>query len=141
MPDTATPPPLHYWRFVIALGALSLVLGAAEQHPFKDSLLYSGYPPYRNKPEHCSHRDGPIPTGWWDIGAPFDSPHTGHHAMRLRPWPETRTFGRTDFEFHGENPLHRGLSSHGCIVTAVGDLWIRVHVSDSSIPYLQVVAQ
>lgn len=59
---------------------------------------------------------GPIPVGAYAIGKPFDSARTGPVVMRLTPLPGTVTYGRDDFELHGDSRDHPGAASHGCII-------------------------
>lgn len=133
-------PPLEYWRYRIRLASLSLVRNSVETFPFEGAVIYSGHPPFRCDPSACNRLGGPIPTGWWTIGAPFESKHTGHYVLSLTPWRGTETHGRSAFQFHGENTRHVGLSSDGCLVSPVGGLWIREKVHASGISPLLVEA-
>jgi hypothetical protein len=71
------------------------------------------------------HDVGPLPRGLWTIeliadehGKPVD--HNGKHApvFRLLPKEGTQTFGRSDFEFHGDLIGHVGenIASKGCVI-------------------------
>lgn len=77
---------------------------------------YSGGGDGQNNPalQHV-HGVGPIPQGLYDIGKPEESRVTGHYIMRLTPRPGTNTYGRGDFEWHGDNTSHT--ASHGCIIS------------------------
>ena len=77
---------------------------------------YSGHGEGKNNPSLQNVPDvGPIPCGWYSAGAPFDSQKTGPYVMRLTPDPDTDTFGRSNFEFHGDSIEHPGQASNGCI--------------------------
>ena len=78
---------------------------------------YSGTGIYRNNPEaQALHNLGPIPRGKWTMQKAIDHTELGPIAIPLEPDPDTNTFGRADFFIHGDNPAHRGQSSHGCPV-------------------------
>lgn len=79
---------------------------------------YSGTGTYRNRPEYTFlHDRGPIPAGWYTIGAAVDRPESvGAFALPLTPEPGTEMFGRSDFYCHGDNSVHD--ASHGCIVAS-----------------------
>lgn len=59
---------------------------------------------------------GPIPTGSYDIGAPFNHPQAGPYALRLTPKSGTYTYGRSGFLIHGDSLSNPGQASEGCIV-------------------------
>ena len=76
---------------------------------------YSGIGAGKNNPVMQSvHSMGPIPCGHWTIDPARDDPHLGPCVMRLVPWPDTETFGRSGFYIHGDSHSHPGLASHGC---------------------------
>ena len=107
----------------------------------KDGILagsfYSGFGEGKMNPSLCHVVGvGPIPPGWYTIGRPFDSPRTGPFVMTLTPDPDTETYGRTDFEIHGDSLEHPGQASHGCIVSA---RYYRVRIADSGDERLQVI--
>lgn len=82
---------------------------------------YSGHGEGVNNPDLQNVAGvGPLPQGQYQIEAPFDSPNTGPYALRLTPLPGTETFGRSDFEMHGDLVGHEGehLASHGCLIFA-----------------------
>jgi hypothetical protein len=89
---------------------------------------YSGHADGKNNPAMQNVRDvGPIPQGRWKIVELIeDHPTLGHYVLRLAPCEGTNTFGRSDFYIHGDNTLHMGNSSHGCIVAPPAarlDIW------------------
>jgi hypothetical protein len=80
---------------------------------------YSGHFEGVNNPDKQSQPNvGPIPEGTWTFGLPFDSPKTGKFVMRLTPCEGTNTYGRSDFEIHGDlvHAAGQHLASHGCII-------------------------
>lgn len=80
---------------------------------------YSGHFEGVNNPAKQDQPNvGPIPAGNWTFGPAHTSPRTGAFAMDLTPCEGTNTFGRSDFEFHGDLIGHVGeeLASHGCII-------------------------
>lgn len=82
---------------------------------------YSGHLEGANNPDKQAQPNvGPIPEGTYVIGPAHESPHTGPFAMCLTPTPDTNTFGRSDFEIHGDLVSAPGLrlASHGCIILA-----------------------
>ena len=80
---------------------------------------YSGHDEGKNNPVmETVHGVGPIPCGLYSIGDPHDNPDVGKFAMELTPLPETNTFGRTGFFWHGDSEEHLGAASHGCIVSS-----------------------
>jgi hypothetical protein len=87
-----------------------------------DVTGYSGAPGHKNVPDDQNLENlGPIPQGGYRIELPFEGKHHGmENVMRLTPFPETDTFGRSAFEIHGDNILHPGTGSAGCIVVGPG---------------------
>ena len=82
---------------------------------------YSGHPPSKNDPDaQESPSQGPIPRGFWLVGAAEDSPHMGPLAIALSPAPGTQTFGRSGFFVHGDSMTNPGFASHGCIILPRG---------------------
>lgn len=63
---------------------------------------------------------GPLPCGWYSIGAPENHPTVGPYALRLTPLPETQMFGRDGFLVHGaaKDPQKYGQESKGCPILA-----------------------
>lgn len=103
---------------------------------------YSGHGEGLNNPAMTNVKDvGPLPEGWWTIeGPPFDSPKHGPYVMRLTPEDDTETFGRDEFEMHGDEIEHPGefQASHGCLVM---DRPIRSRVWQCGERRLQAVAK
>ena len=79
---------------------------------------YSGQPPYRNNPDaQYLPTWGPIPQGMWQAVEMIpESTSHGPFAIRLEPYPETETFGRSGFLMHGDSLVHPGFASDGCII-------------------------
>jgi len=81
---------------------------------------YSGQPPHKNDPDsQALHNMGPIPCGMWQAVEliPESSTH-GPYAIRLEPYLETETFGRSGFMLHGDSIERPGYASDGCIIQA-----------------------
>lgn len=135
-------PPLEHWRFRIRPGAWVLVKEGVESFPFDSVLIRAGAPPYVNDPTACALKNrGPLPLGWYDIGAPVNHPWSfGRFGLPLTPWPGNEMHGRSEFYFHGAKATAPERSSNGCPFTPVGGLWVREHVHESGINVLQVVA-
>lgn len=78
---------------------------------------YSGAPDAKNDPTKCGVRDhGPIPPGFYAIGQPHDSPSHGPFVLPLTPHPDNEMYERSAFLMHGDEKLHPGFASHGCII-------------------------
>lgn len=78
---------------------------------------YSGHGAGRNNSAMQAVRGlGPTPVGTYTVGAPHHSRNTGNYTMNLDPQAGTNTWGRTLLRVHGDNPMHPGESSDGCIV-------------------------
>ena len=95
----------------------------------------------RNNPTaqqiHCI---GPLPQGWYDIGAPITHPHLGPLAFPLTPDPANEMFGRSDFFIHGAGGADPANSSEGCIIQAHD---VRAHLAqlvEAGTTRLKVVA-
>lgn len=102
------------WRFVQKTGEL-----------FHDGELegygYSGFGSGRNNPEMEREPNiGPLPVGYYTIGAPRDLNGGSHgpFVLPLEPDMHTQTFGRSGFLIHGDSIGHPGMASHGCIILA-----------------------
>jgi Protein of unknown function (DUF2778) len=83
------------------------------------STGYSGHGEGLNNPAMQDVPDvGPCPQGFYSIGDMYNSPTHGPDTRKLTPLPGTNTFGRDDFELHGDEVLHAGqhLASLGCII-------------------------
>lgn len=86
----------------------------------QEYAAYSGHGAGVNNPAlERVHDVGPIPAGWWDIGAPHDSKH-GPFTLTLTPQAGTEVYGRSDFLCHGDEVEHPGqfLASLGCVIAA-----------------------
>ena len=82
---------------------------------------YSGSGAGQNNPDTQSTPNvGPVPQGDYTIGHQFNSHATGPGAMRLTPQAGTATYGRSDFEVHGDSTRHPGQASQGCIILPPG---------------------
>ena len=78
---------------------------------------YSGQPPHVNIDLDQSLRNlGPIPEGLWQAVELVPESKLGPFAIRLEPYPETQTFGRSGFYMHGDSISHEGFASDGCII-------------------------
>lgn len=135
-------PPLEHWRFRIRPGSWVLVKEGVESYPFSNVLIRAGNGRFMNDPMACAIKNhGPVPPGWYDLGAPEDHPHTmGHYCLPMRPWPGNEMYGREDFFFHGASTVHPLDSSKGCPFTPVGGLYVRERVHESGINVVEVVA-
>ena len=80
---------------------------------------YSGQPPHSNDPSAQDQPNiGPIPQGLWQMVEliPESTSH-GPYVIRLEPYPQTQTFGRSGFLVHGERIAPPpGFASDGCII-------------------------
>ena len=77
-------------------------------------LGYSGAygymdPKWETMPDH-----GPIPCGDYTIGAATDE--KGPLTLPLTPDPANEMYGRSGFLIHGDNAVHPGHASEGCII-------------------------
>ena len=98
------------WQYMVSSGTLY-------HDGAKIARGYSGHPPHTNVPGDEAKKDlGPIPRGYWSIGAPYDSALLGKFVLTLAPKPETDTFGRDAFRIHGDSKSQPGYASHGCII-------------------------
>jgi hypothetical protein len=88
--------------------------------PIKLNLVSKGYsgngagmnnPKMENVPNV-----GPIPTGFYTIGMPFDSPEHGPECLPLTPDVKNTMYGRSGFLIHGDSTTNPGCSSRGCII-------------------------
>lgn len=102
---------------------------------------YSGHDPFKNRvdSQNVQHL-GPIPEGYYRIGNPFNSLHTTDYALALQPEPGTNTYGRSEFEIHGDmrDPALRGTASHGCIILPRN---VRERIVASGFSRLRVIAR
>lgn len=78
---------------------------------------YSGDASHKNDPSYQEVRGvGPIPAGWYQIGAAYDDEHRGEFTMALIPHASNKMFGRSGFLIHADSVLHPGTASSGCII-------------------------
>jgi hypothetical protein len=79
---------------------------------------YSGQPPFVNDATAQAQVDqGPIPQGLWQaVELIPESTSHGPYAIRLEPYQQTETFGRSGFMMHGDLISRPGYASEGCIV-------------------------
>jgi hypothetical protein len=78
---------------------------------------YAGHGPGKDNPADADIPNvGPPPRGLYTIGTARTDPRLGPLAMPITPAPSTPMFGRSGFWIHGDNPVHPGDSSEGCIV-------------------------
>ena len=80
---------------------------------------YSGHGDGLNNPAlQAVHNVGPLPKGFWRMGAPVDHERLGSLAIPLYPCEGTETFGRTGFYVHGDELGAPGqfLASDGCAI-------------------------
>lgn len=98
---------------------------------------YSGHDEGVNNPAKESIRSvGPIPRGFWKIGAPYKSANVGPYALPLEPVGHN-ALGRSAFRIHGDNSKGDRSASHGCIIVPRA---IREKIWASGIRTLQVVS-
>lgn len=82
-------------------------------------MCYAGHGEGKNNPDLQHVKSvGPLPVGFYSIGAPYESIDHGPYVLRLTPAPENEMFGRAGFLIHGDSKKHSGHASHGCIVTS-----------------------
>ncbi len=99
------------------------------------TIGYSGTAEGRNNPSLEDHPSlGPIPRGYYLIGAPYTHLHLGPLVMNLTPDLGTDTFGRSLFRIHGNNAKND--ASHGCVIL---NKQTRFLVSQSSDHELNVI--
>ena len=79
---------------------------------------------------------GPIPQGDYDIGQQKNSPNTGPGILPLTPRPSTNTYGRSDFQIHGDNAQGNQSASQGCVILNRN---IRNQIANSGDNVLRVV--
>lgn len=107
-----------------------------EDDPDTVYVGYAGFREGRNRPEMEAEVGlGPIPVGYYDVGAPYDTETHGPYVLRLTPAPENVMHGRAGFLMHGDSRVAPGTASHGCIVISKparvavwlsDDHWLRV---------------
>jgi hypothetical protein len=79
---------------------------------------YSGQPPHVNDVLAQSLHDvGPIVEGLWQgVELIPESTKHGPYVIRLEPYPQTDTLGRSGFMLHGDSIARPGFASEGCII-------------------------
>jgi hypothetical protein len=78
---------------------------------------YAGHGDGLNQPEMQEvHQVGPLPRGFYTIGAPHDDAKTGRVTMDLEPDAGNEMFERSLFRLHGDNAARNCSASEGCIV-------------------------
>lgn len=80
---------------------------------------YSGQPPHTNDPAAQDIQNmGPIPSGLWQaVELIQESVKHGPYVIRLEPYIQTHTWGRSGFLMHGERKTPPfGFASDGCII-------------------------
>jgi hypothetical protein len=99
---------------------------------------YSGRLPWKNKSAgQCVKNYGPIPRGFYKIGAPTELKRNtlGPFVLPLTP-DGAAMCGRDHFYIHGDSVSHPGQASDGCIVTT---RTIREMINKNKITELEVV--
>lgn len=101
---------------------------------------YSGTGAGKNNPGMQQvHNVGPIPQGDWKIvGPPVNTPEHGPYVLKLKPAPDTSTFGRSGFLMHGDSRESPGNASHGCVILPRA---VREQIWNSGDADLKVVAE
>lgn len=78
---------------------------------------YSGDPDHKNDWTSTSlHNRGPIPAGWYSIGAPVNTLTHGPYVLPLSPHPSNLMYDRSGFLIHGDSVVNPGSASEGCII-------------------------
>jgi Protein of unknown function (DUF2778) len=108
-----------------------------------DELVATGYSGFGDGKNNPALEDvvgvGPIPQGFYRIGAPEDVAVPGPHGpfvLPLTPRADDALSGRDGFLIHGDAAAHPGCASHGCIVVGRG---ARERLAVSGDPWLEVV--
>lgn len=97
---------------------------------------YSGLGAGKNNPElQCADKIGPIPRGWYTIGASTDNP--APVTLPLTPDTANTMCGRSNFLIHADNVQLPGWASEGCIIF---DLTARQRIVSSHVARLEVIA-
>lgn len=97
---------------------------------------YAGSGSGKNNPDYqCVQDIGPIPRGWYTVGAETDDP--APVTLPLTPDADTDVCGRTGFLIHADSINRPGWASEGCIV--IGDRGKREKIRDSGERRLNVI--
>lgn len=100
---------------------------------------YSGAPSGENNPSMENVTDvGPIPRGYYSIGAPADTVSHGPYVLPLTPAAMNEMYGRSGFLIHGDSIEHPGEASQGCIIMPRA---VREQIWTSCDHQLKVVSQ
>lgn len=85
-----------------------------------ETISFKGY---SGKGEHKNdwtstalHNEGPIPAGWYTIGAPVNTLTHGPYVLPLSPHPSNLMYDRSGFLIHGDSVTEPGTASEGCII-------------------------
>ncbi|WP_174291457.1 tlde1 domain-containing protein [Sphingomonas bacterium] len=115
------------WRYQQSTGVLT-------HNGQRVTVGYSGAGTGRNNHAmQATANVGPIPTGNYTIGTPYNTTTHGPHVMRLTPQGHT-ALGRSGFLIHGDNRTHT--ASQGCVIL---DPNVRNRISASRDLTLEVV--
>lgn len=96
---------------------------------------YAGAGSARNNPDYqCVEDLGPIPRGWYEIGAERDSP--APVTLPLTPDAGNDMCGRSGFLIHADSVARPGWASQGCIILGKS---AREKIRDSGATRLEVV--
>jgi hypothetical protein len=78
---------------------------------------YSGHGEHKNDPSAQSmHNVGPIPVGYYTIGAPHETATHGPYVLTLTPYEQNQMFSRAGFLIHGDSKAEPGAASQGCVI-------------------------
>lgn len=93
---------------------------------------------HKNNPSSQSIvNSGPLPIGYYTIGAPVNTVTHGPYVLPLDPDTDNEMYGRDEFKIHGDSVVRPGFASDGCIIMAHD---IRVKIWESGDHRLQVVS-
>lgn len=120
---------IDHLQFQISAGLLTSFDSTGTQSAVGPA--YAGAPGFVNDPAATALvKLGPLPVGWYGVGAAVDDPVTGVFTLPLSPLsagnqyglPATDTLGRSEFKIHGPNASKDAggaqASSEGCIVAS-----------------------
>ena len=109
------------------------------------TLIGTGYAgafgPTQNNPNAQEQADkGPLPQGWYTVGAPTSATRCGVEALPLTPDANNQMFGRSGFYIHGDLIGDLGHASDGCIIQGKATRDIVAAAVENGDNRLQVVA-
>lgn len=82
---------------------------------------------------------GPLPVGFYTIGAAETHPLLGPVVMALTPDETDVMFGRSEFFIHGDNQAENHTGSEGCIVLPLNSRrWLAICISNLGWDRLEV---